>query len=142
MQYSRLGNSGLVISRLSFGVMTFGSGAENDAISGVRSHDKEKGYDLIDRLKEIGHRYQASVAQVALAWILSKAYVTTILLGASKLAQLEDNLRASNLQIAAEDIAALDVFTAPAPVYLNWFQKVTLDATANDALKIGSSQAG
>ena len=100
-------------------------------------HDKEKGYDLIERMQDIGQRYKASVAQVALAWLLSKSFVTTILVGASRLSQLEDNLAASDTLIAAEDLAALDALTEPTPIYPNWFQKLALDSTASDALKTG-----
>jgi aryl-alcohol dehydrogenase-like predicted oxidoreductase len=100
-------------------------------------HDKEKGYDLIERMKEIGQRYEASVAQIALAWLLSKSFVTTALVGASRISQLEDNLGAAGLQIAAEDLAALDAMTEPTPIYPNWFQKLGLDSTANEALNIG-----
>lgn len=100
-------------------------------------HDKEKSYDLIDRMKDIGHRYKASVAQVALAWLLSRKFVTTILLGASKMSQLEDNLGATDVQIAAEDMAELDRLTDPPPIYPNWFHKFALDSTASEALSIG-----
>ena len=100
-------------------------------------HDKEKGYDLIERMQDVGQRYKASVAQVALSWLLSKSFVTTILVGASRLSQLENNLAASDLEIAAEDLAALDALTEPAPIYPNWFQKLALDSTASDALKTG-----
>lgn len=100
-------------------------------------HDKEKGYKLIDHLKDIGERYKASVAQVALAWLLTKPYVTTILVGASKLSQLDNNLGAADLHVAAEDIAELDSLTEPARLYPNWFHKFALDSTSNDALHIG-----
>jgi aryl-alcohol dehydrogenase-like predicted oxidoreductase len=100
-------------------------------------HDKEKGYKLIDRMKDVGVRYKASVAQVALAWLLAKSHIATILIGASKTAQLDDNLGASDLRIAAEDIAELDTLTAPAPIYPNWFHKFVLDSTAHEALTTG-----
>jgi len=45
-------------------------------------HDKERGYDLIERVKGIAGRHKATVAQVALAWLLGKPHVTSILLGA------------------------------------------------------------
>jgi aryl-alcohol dehydrogenase-like predicted oxidoreductase len=100
-------------------------------------HDKEKGYKLVDRMKDIGERYKASVAQVALAWLLTKPYVTTVLVGASKLSQLDNNLGAADVHIAAEDIAELDTLTALPRLYPNWFHKVALDSTASDALHIG-----
>lgn len=100
-------------------------------------HDKEKGYKLVDRMKDIGERYKASVAQVALAWLLTKPYVTTVLVGASKLSQLDNNLGAADVHIAAEDIAELDTLTALPRLYPNWFHKFALDSTASDALHIG-----
>ncbi len=99
--------------------------------------DREKGYAVIERARAIAARHQATVTQVALAWVLAKPYVTTILLGASKLSQLEDNLGADEVDLSADEVAELDQLTAPAPVYPNWFQERTLDATARDALNQG-----
>jgi aryl-alcohol dehydrogenase-like predicted oxidoreductase len=65
---------------------------------------------------------------------LAKPYVSTILLGASKLSQLEDNLGAANIQLAAEEVAELDKLTAPVPLYPNWFQTFATDAAVRDAL--------
>jgi aryl-alcohol dehydrogenase-like predicted oxidoreductase len=97
--------------------------------------DKEKGYNLIDRMHQIASGHKATVAQIALAWLLSKAYVSTILLGASKLSQLEDNLGAANIQLSEKELAELDAFTAPAPLYPNWFQAFATDAVVRDALE-------
>lgn len=47
--------------------------------------------------------------------------MTTVILGAAKLHQLENNLGAANVKLTREDIAALDAATALAPVYPNWF---------------------
>jgi aryl-alcohol dehydrogenase-like predicted oxidoreductase len=99
--------------------------------------DRKKGYDLIEKMKIVADRNRATVPQVALGWLLAKAYVTTILLGASKMSQLEDNLGAADLTLPAAEIAELDQATAPAPIYPNWFHEKTLDATANKALKEG-----
>jgi aryl-alcohol dehydrogenase-like predicted oxidoreductase len=96
--------------------------------------DRGKGYDLVDRMREIANDHQATVAQIALAWLLSKAYVSTILLGASKLAQLDDNLGAANIQLTPSEVAKLDQLTAPIPLYPNWFQTFATDATVRDAL--------
>ncbi len=56
--------------------------------------DKEMGFKLVDRLREIGKAHNGSVAQVALAWLLRKPVVSSIIVGASKTQQLEDNLGA------------------------------------------------
>ena len=96
--------------------------------------DKEKGYDLIDRMRAIATRHRATVAQIALAWLLAKPYVSTILLGASKLSQLDDNLGAANIQLSADELAELDQLTAPAPLYPHWFQSFAIDAAVREAL--------
>jgi aryl-alcohol dehydrogenase-like predicted oxidoreductase len=100
--------------------------------------DRERGYALIDLMKEIAAAHQASVAQVALGWLLAKPFVSTILLGASKMSQLEDNLGASELQLSAAEVGQLDAATAPAPLYPQWFQEKTLDAKLKQALSGGS----
>ena len=64
----------------------------------------------------------ASVAQVAIAWLLAQPGVTSVLLGATKLQQLDDNLGAAGVQLSAEDLAGLDAATAITPLYpsSNW----------------------
>jgi aryl-alcohol dehydrogenase-like predicted oxidoreductase len=96
--------------------------------------DKEKGYDLIDRMRAIATKHRGTVAQIALAWLLAKPYVSTILLGASKLLQLDDNLGAANVQLSADEVAELDQLTAPAPLYPNWFQSFAIDVAVREAL--------
>jgi aryl-alcohol dehydrogenase-like predicted oxidoreductase len=61
--------------------------------------DKEAGFKLVDRLREIGRNHNASVAQIALAWLLAKPYVASIIVGASKMAQLQDNLGALSVRL-------------------------------------------
>jgi aryl-alcohol dehydrogenase-like predicted oxidoreductase len=84
-------------------------------------HDPEKGYAVVDKLREIAKERNASPAQIALAWLLRKRGVTSILIGANKMAQLEDNLGAVNVQLAAEQMSQLDQLTAPGPLYPHWF---------------------
>jgi aryl-alcohol dehydrogenase-like predicted oxidoreductase len=97
--------------------------------------DKGKGYDLIERMHEMADDHHASVAQIALAWLLGKPYVSTILVGASKLAQLDDNLGAANVALANDELAELDRLTAPTPLYPNWFQTFATDAAVRDAVE-------
>lgn len=99
--------------------------------------DRKKGYDLIEKMKIVAERNRATVAQVALGWLLAKPYVTTILLGASKTNQLENNLGAADLKLSTEEVAELDQATAPTPIYPNWFHERTWDITAADALRRG-----
>lgn len=83
--------------------------------------DKEQGFTLIERLRGIAHGHGCSVAQAALAWLLAKDAVSSILIGASKPHQLEDNLGAVRIRLTEAEIAELDAATAPGPVYPNWF---------------------
>jgi aryl-alcohol dehydrogenase-like predicted oxidoreductase len=96
--------------------------------------DREKGYTLVDLMNSVAAAHRASVAQVALAWLLAKRYVTTVLLGASKMSQLEDNLGAADLHLTADEVAQLDAATAPPPIYPNWFQVATIDGRTKQAL--------
>jgi aryl-alcohol dehydrogenase-like predicted oxidoreductase len=96
--------------------------------------DKEKGYDLVEKMRDIAEGHRSTVAQVALAWLLAKPYVSTILLGASRMAQLEDNLGATDFRLSESELMQLDQATAPAVPYPNWFQAKTLDAPASRAL--------
>jgi aryl-alcohol dehydrogenase-like predicted oxidoreductase len=77
--------------------------------------DKDKGFALVEQMRAIAGRHGASVAQVALAWLLARPAVSSVLIGASKLSQLDDNLGAAALGLTAEDLAALDAATASAP---------------------------
>ena len=96
--------------------------------------DKEHGFRLVDQLRTIAERHGASVAQVALAWLLSKDAVTSIMLGATKLAQLEDNLKAIEVKLDAEEVKALNEATTLPPVYPTWFIERLVDAELENAL--------
>jgi len=96
--------------------------------------DRESVWDVIDRMRAIVDRHHATVAQVALAWLLAKPFVSTILLGASKLSQLEDNLGALGVELSSAEVAELDKLTEPAPLYPNWFHTRTADQVSAQAL--------
>jgi aryl-alcohol dehydrogenase-like predicted oxidoreductase len=98
--------------------------------------DKEKGWDLIDAMGKIAKARGVSVAAVALAWLLAKDWATTVLVGASKLSQLDDNLKAADLVLSKDEVAALDAVTAPTPMYPNWFNEKTADAATRQALGV------
>ena len=97
-------------------------------------YDKEKGYQVVDLLRAIAKEHNASPAQVALGWVLSKPFVSSILLGANKLAQLEDNLGVVNLELRPDELAKLDELTNPIPIYPNYFNERVLDETVRQAL--------
>lgn len=97
--------------------------------------DKAHGFEVVELMRPIAAAHQASVAQVAIAWLLARSAVASVLVGASKLAQLEDNLGAAQLQLSPAELATLDEATALAPVYPNWFIDRLADQAAEAALR-------
>ncbi|MFI5363102.1 MAG: aldo/keto reductase [Elusimicrobiota bacterium] len=98
--------------------------------------DHETGWKLIDLMGAIAKKRGVSVAAVALAWLLAKPWATTILLGASKMSQLDDNLKAADLELSKDEIAKLDAVTAPAALYPDWFNEKTADESTRQALGV------
>ena len=74
---------------------------------------QERSYDVMDKVETIAKARDASPAQVAIAWLLAKREVTSVILGARTVAQLDDNLRASELALTAEEVKALDDVSVP-----------------------------
>src|SRR6202045_4770308 len=64
--------------------------------------------EIVDEVKKVTSEVQKSPAEVALAWLLSKSTVTSVLLGASKLEQLENNLGSLNTHLSPDQIKRLD----------------------------------
>ena len=85
--------------------------------------NKEKAYDIIDLMLEIGKQHNVSAAQVALAWMLSKPGVTSIIIGAKRLDQLNDNIASTNLKLSEKDLQRLDEISELAPEYPGWMVK-------------------
>lgn len=77
-------------------------------------------FDTIETLGQIAKVLDASVPQVALAWLLSRPGVSSVIIGAKKLSQLEDNLGASGLKLSEEQIQQLSMTTAPEQLYPAW----------------------
>ncbi len=96
--------------------------------------DKEAAFALVDQLRVIAEARAASVAQVALAWLLAKSSVTSVILGASKTSQLADNLGALNVKLDAEIVSQLDAATAPPVLYPQWHMNSFRDRIAANAL--------
>jgi aryl-alcohol dehydrogenase-like predicted oxidoreductase len=82
--------------------------------------DEARAFDAVEALARIAKEKGTTVAQIALAWLLAQPGVTSIIIGANKMPQLEDNLKAANLQLSAEEIAVLNATTAPALQYPQW----------------------
>ncbi|MFJ9350498.1 aldo/keto reductase [Streptomyces sp. NPDC101237] len=84
--------------------------------------DENKLYDTIDVLVEVASDHEASPAQVALAYLLTKPAVAAVIVGARKDEQLADNLGAAELSLTQEDVDRLDRVSAPALIYPHWHQ--------------------
>jgi aryl-alcohol dehydrogenase-like predicted oxidoreductase len=82
--------------------------------------NKEKAYDIIDAMAEIGSQHGGSVAQVALAWLLKKPHVTSVIIGAKKHEQLLDNIAATKLALTDAEIDRLDTISNLTPEYPGW----------------------
>jgi len=82
--------------------------------------DKEKAYDIIDVMKEIGDARGVSVAQIALSWLLHQKHVTSVIIGAKTEAQLSDNLAATAVELSSDDLKRLDDVSKLRPEYPGW----------------------
>lgn len=94
----------------------------------------EKGYEVVDLLKEIAQNHGSSPAQVAIAWILTKPFISSVIIGANKMTHLEDNLGAAELKLSCHELEKLDTLTAPQPLYPGWMQAMGWDAKVKAAL--------
>jgi len=82
--------------------------------------DKERAWPIIDAMREVAAAHGVSVARVALAYVLAKPWVTTVIIGARNTEQVEDNIAASQLRLTAEQLTKLDEVSALAPEYPGW----------------------
>ena len=82
--------------------------------------NKERAHDCIDAMRPIALAHGVSVAQIALAWLLHQPAVTSVIIGAKRLDQLEDNLAATRVTLSAEELARLDAVSRLPPEYPGW----------------------
>ena len=73
----------------------------------------ERTWDIIDAVSDVAGELDVSMAEVALAWVMSRPGVTSTILGARTLEQLETNLRAAALQLGEDNLARLDAASDP-----------------------------
>ena len=79
----------------------------------MKSRIDERTFAVLDLLQEVAARNDTTVARVALAWLRSRASVSSIIIGARTMDQLEDNLASLEVDLPADDIAALNDLTQP-----------------------------
>jgi aryl-alcohol dehydrogenase-like predicted oxidoreductase len=88
-------------------------------------HDEDRLYDTVDALVEIGAAHGVSAAQVALAWLLGRPAVTSVLVGSRTDEQLADNLAAADLALTGPERARLDEVSREPLRYPHWHQRNT-----------------
>lgn len=82
--------------------------------------DKEKAFDIIDKIEKIAQHHNASIAQIALAWLLHKEMVTSIIIGTRNLNQLQENLKVSDIILSDKELLELDEISKLKPEYPGW----------------------
>jgi aryl-alcohol dehydrogenase-like predicted oxidoreductase len=89
--------------------------------------DKDKGFAILDVLTRIAQAHGSTVPQIALAWILANPAVTSVIIGARRTSQLDDNLKAVDVTLTADDMKALDEVSRLPPVYPEWMDSLGSD---------------
>lgn len=97
--------------------------------------DKEHAFKLVDAMREIGDAHGVSPARVALAFVLSRPFVSSVIVGAKTVEQLDDNLAASDLELSAEELARLEMLSALKPEYPGWMVERQNDPRRNPNTK-------
>jgi aryl-alcohol dehydrogenase-like predicted oxidoreductase len=82
----------------------------------------ERLWDTVDLLVKIADGHGVSAAQVALAYLLAKPGITTVVVGARREEQLVDNLKSADLHLSEDEVNALDETSAPDLIYPHWHQ--------------------
>ena len=117
----------LVWSPLAGGLLSGKFGRDDPSPEGARRSgfdfpivDKERAWDVIDVLRPIAAAHGCSPARIALAWLLARPVVTSVLIGARRLSQLEDNIAAVDMTLSGEEVARLDAVSELPPEYPGW----------------------
>ena len=82
--------------------------------------DKERTWKILDVMAPIAKAHACSPARISLAWLLTKPVVTSVILGAKRLDQLQDNLAAADFKLTEEEVKQLDEVSALPPEYPGW----------------------
>jgi aryl-alcohol dehydrogenase-like predicted oxidoreductase len=118
----------LVWSPLAGGFLSGKYSRANPAPAGTRfadvgsfvPFDKEMGYRVVEALKEVADRHDASPARTALSWVLGRPAVSSVIIAARTLSQLEDNVGAVDLRLSDEEVRLLDAASDPGIPYPKW----------------------
>jgi aryl-alcohol dehydrogenase-like predicted oxidoreductase len=97
--------------------------------------DKERAFKCVDAMRPLAEQRHVSVAQIALAWLLSKPFVSTVIIGAKSMDQLRDNIAAARIELTAEEIKTLDEVSQLPPEYPGWMLAFQGQARAKPPFK-------
>jgi aryl-alcohol dehydrogenase-like predicted oxidoreductase len=82
--------------------------------------DKERTWKILDVMAPIAKAHGCSPARLSLAWLLAKPVVTSVIIGAKRLDQLQDNVAAIELALSQDELRQLDEVSALPPEYPGW----------------------
>jgi len=82
--------------------------------------NKEKTYDIIDVIAEIGKQHNVSAAQIALAWVRLQKGITSTIIGAKTVDQLKDNIKSVDIQLSVDELKRIDEVSALPKEYPGW----------------------
>ena len=82
--------------------------------------NRDRAYDCIDAMKPMAEQRGVSIAQIALAWLLHQKVVSSVIIGAKRLDQLDDNIAATNVELTEQELDALDQVSALPKEYPGW----------------------
>ena len=98
--------------------------------------DKPRAFKVVDAMRPIAAQHQATVAQVALAWLLSRPQVSTVIMGAKTPEQLAENLGASALVLTPDELQVLDDVSKLPPEYPGWMLAMQAQYRAKAPIKV------
>jgi len=117
----------LVWSPLAGGLLSGKFSRENQKPEGSRRSefdfpivDKERTWKVLEAMAPIAKAHHCSPARISLAWLLTRPVVTSVILGAKRLDQLQDNLAAVELKLTEDEIRLLDEVSTLPPEYPGW----------------------
>jgi aryl-alcohol dehydrogenase-like predicted oxidoreductase len=82
--------------------------------------DQERGFDAVEALDAMAQEKGATIPQLALAWLLAQPAVSAVIIGANRIQQLEDNLKAAEVRLSAAEVERLSATTQPVTLYPQW----------------------
>jgi len=82
--------------------------------------NKDKAYDIIDGLVQVGEKHNVTPAQVALAWVRQQQGITSTIIGAKNSNQLQDNIKSVDVELTEKDLQLLDELSALPKEYPQW----------------------